>query len=73
MTPSYRIKISVYDDNKAEEVAFIDEPMMSQGSPYTEDIDDDNEPTFFRAMRKFHSERPDFEATHYPKDEVSHE
>lgn len=72
-TPNYRIKISVYDDNTAEEVGFVDEPMMNQNSDNTDAIEDDNQPTFFRAMRKFHSERSDFEATHYPKEETSHE
>lgn len=60
--------MSVYDEETAEEVCFIDEPMMSQDSRDTEHTDGDNEPTYQRLMRKFHSERHDFEDTNYQKE-----
>lgn len=66
MNPNYRIKISIYDDNTSEEVAFVDEPMMSQDAQIEQHRIDDNQPTFFRAMNKFRSERSDFEKVHYP-------
>lgn len=66
-SPLYRIKISVYDDQTGEELSFIDEPMMSQDSDNYEHRDNDNLPTYHRAMRKFETEREDFEITHYPR------
>lgn len=65
-TPIYRIKISIYDDNTAEEVAHVDEPMMSQESQNPDARYDDNLPTYHRALRSFESGKSDFEATHYP-------
>lgn len=65
--PLYRIKISVYDDQTGEELSFVDEPMVSQDSDNYEHRDNDNMPTYHRAMRKFEADRPDFENTHYPK------
>lgn len=67
--PLYRIKVSVYDDNTNEEVAHIDEPMMSQDVLNRDVRSEDNTPTFHRAMRAFESGKSDFEATHYPVDE----
>lgn len=69
MNPLYRIKLSVYDDQTGEEIAHIDEPVFDQDNKDTDALVDANQPSFFRMMRKYVTERDDFEKTHYPKDD----
>ena len=59
-SPSYRIKIEVYDDEVGEVVAFQDAPLS--------EIDDDNLPTLYRALRLFKRSQESLEADHYPKE-----
>lgn len=59
-SPSYRLKIEVYDDEVGEVIAFQDVPLA--------EVDDDNLPALYRALRLFKKSQEAHEADHYPKE-----
>ena len=60
--PKYRVKMSIYDEETAEEVCFSDDPMYSLG-------ENEAHTQLSRLFTSFTTAKPEFENVHYPKDE----